>query len=451
MIVKSGDIMENNLILEIDNVGPISLANIEIGKINIVGGKNSTGKSTSSKLLYCFLKANSSNTEDGTFENFYNSVRNVDRYLFSTSPYFNKDDFQNLSEHFFILKNACVNYQDKEEIIKYFDEFSKVLYESLEKNDDDIMKRDHRFKTFMRLFNDMENFVSKNLKHPEKIYILNLQQYIDSEFNIREESDFGGIAQLYLSDKSFEQKINFEEYLFDHLNSFPIEEIYYLDSFSLFDDDTQGLLNSEHVQSLTKSLYEPYKIKPGMDDYLDEIIKQLELEINKIINGKITAIRRKENIFTSNEDVSSPMKNTASGIKQIGIVQRLLNNHKLTPGSFLIIDEPEVNLHPEWQVKFAEILVLLVSELDISVYINTHSPMFIESLALFSEFYDLLDDTNLYLTEKDDDYLLSDIEKYTFKKINPKNMGAIYENLSRPYDDLDKLKSDILNKKIING
>lgn len=51
--------MENDLILDIDNVGPISHAKINIGKINVVGGINSSGKSTASKLLYCFLRANS--------------------------------------------------------------------------------------------------------------------------------------------------------------------------------------------------------------------------------------------------------------------------------------------------------------------------------------------------------------------------------------------------------
>ena len=55
--------MENDLILEINNVGPISHAKINIGKISIIGGKNSTGKSTSSKLLYCFLRANSPDSE----------------------------------------------------------------------------------------------------------------------------------------------------------------------------------------------------------------------------------------------------------------------------------------------------------------------------------------------------------------------------------------------------
>lgn len=69
---------------------------------------------------------------------------------------------------------------------------------------------------------------------------------------------------------------------------------------------------------------------------------------------------------------------------------------------FLIIDEPEVNLHPDWQFKLANILMLLVKKLNVSIYINTHSPLFIEAINAFSEYYDLDDETNYYLTEKSD-------------------------------------------------
>ena len=109
------------------------------------------------------------------------------------------------------------------------------------------------------------------------------------------------------------------------------------------------------------------------------------------------------------------MTNTASGVKQIGILQLLLANRKLKPGSFLIIDEPEVNLHPEWQFKFAEILVLLVKELNITIYVNTHSPMFIEAIEVFSDFYDLKDDTYYYLTKFKEFISLSSIHLFTNK------------------------------------
>ena len=81
------------------------------------------------------------------------------------------------------------------------------------------------------------------------------------------------------------------------------------------------------------------------------------------------------------------MGDTSSGIKQIGIIQILLANRKLKENSLLIIDEPEVNLHPEWQIKFAEILCILANDLNVYVYINTHSPMFIEAMSIFSEYY----------------------------------------------------------------
>ena len=48
-----------DLQLEIEDFGPIHKANINIGKLNIVGGVNASGKSTASKLLYCFLLAGS--------------------------------------------------------------------------------------------------------------------------------------------------------------------------------------------------------------------------------------------------------------------------------------------------------------------------------------------------------------------------------------------------------
>jgi predicted ATPase len=113
----------------------------------------------------------------------------------------------------------------------------------------------------------------------------------------------------------------------------------------------------------------------------------------------------------------------------------LLSSNKLKKGSYLIIDEPEVNLHPEWQFKFAEILVLLAKELDITVYLNSHSPFFIEAIEAFTEFYDMQDDVNYYLTEE------SEVEgKYNFIRINPDELYRIYDNLGRPYDLIDQLR-----------
>ena len=47
----------NNLNLEINDFRQINKSKINIKKINVVGGVNTSGKSTVSKILYCYLKS----------------------------------------------------------------------------------------------------------------------------------------------------------------------------------------------------------------------------------------------------------------------------------------------------------------------------------------------------------------------------------------------------------
>ena len=54
--------------LHLEDMDPINEANINIGTITIVGGHNSTGKSTLSKFLYSFLRANSLNRNEDFIE-----------------------------------------------------------------------------------------------------------------------------------------------------------------------------------------------------------------------------------------------------------------------------------------------------------------------------------------------------------------------------------------------
>lgn len=187
-------------------------------------------------------------------------------------------------------------------------------------------------------------------------------------------------------------------------------DIFYIDNLSILDLKDLDILRVDHIIHIKEALEE------DSSNYSSDILP------------KIQEIIKTEELYSS-------------GIKEIGIIQMLIQNSKLKEDSFLIIDEPESSLHPEWEIKYAEILVLLAKELNIHVYLNSHSAMFIEAISLYSQYYDLLDETNFYLTEKQDN------GKYNFKKINPKNMGEVYENLTRPYDELDKLKAKILFKE----
>ena len=61
--------------LEINDFGQINYAKINIKKINVVGGVNSSGKSTVSKILYCYLK---SEIDDESIDYLLNSEKQYD-------------------------------------------------------------------------------------------------------------------------------------------------------------------------------------------------------------------------------------------------------------------------------------------------------------------------------------------------------------------------------------
>lgn len=86
--------MVNDMTLEIKNVGPIADAKIDVGKINIVGGVNGTGKSMSSKLLYCFLKANSKNNGYLAYNMLTNKIKELSSLLTDYSKFLQKNFYK---------------------------------------------------------------------------------------------------------------------------------------------------------------------------------------------------------------------------------------------------------------------------------------------------------------------------------------------------------------------
>ena len=313
----------SNFKFKINNVGSINHADMDIGRINVIGGKNCTGKSTTSNLLYCFLRAISS------------------------------------------------------------------------ENDSTI------------------------------------KDLLDSEFDIVSPQENMDYACIYGDDFSY--KIDFKNYEFDKNGNYDMNKVFYFDSFSLFDNKTGGTYFLEHVKSLEKAL-EINEFNEERENW------EVEKLIKEILGGEI----RKENgelFFVKDNGFKSHMKNTSSGVKQVAIIQTLLMNNELEENSFLIMDEPEVNLHPEWQIKFAKILVLLVKELDLSIYIASHSPFFIEAIQLYSQYYDLIDESFFYLTQMAED-------GYDIVDVDSNNLEEIYRNLGQPYDILDEIKMDLMFKKL---
>jgi len=122
--------------------------------------------------------------------------------------------------------------------------------------------------------------------------------------------------------------------------------------------------------------------------------------------------------------------NTATGIKTFGLFQILSQNNYLNENMVLILDEPEVHLHPKWQLEMAKVIVNLVKN-KVKVVVNSHSPYMIDALKYYAE--ELEVNSNFYLAEKNKDE--TSIIKDVTMDISP-----IFEKLTKPLRQLRKMK-----------
>ena len=82
------------------------------------------------------------------------------------------------------------------------------------------------------------------------------------------------------------------------------------------------------------------------------------------------------------------INNLSTGLKSFVIIKTLLENGSLKQKDVLILDEPEIHLHPDWQLRYAEIIVLLQKVFELTIILTTHSPHFVEALQYYAEKYE---------------------------------------------------------------
>ena len=90
---------------------------------------------------------------------------------------------------------------------------------------------------------------------------------------------------------------------------------------------------------------------------------------------------------------------------------------------------PEIHLHPEWQLLFAELIVLIQKEFGVHILLNTHSPYFLNAIEVYAVKYGINDRCKYYLASSQDD--ISTIGDVT------NNIELIYSKLARPLQELE--------------
>ena len=164
-------------------------------------------------------------------------------------------------------------------------------------------------------------------------------------------------------------------------------------------------------------------------DKLKEIYKIL----GEVLKGDIVVNQNGEYYFKSNKD-EKPLNiiNLSTGSKSFALIKYLLEVGAIKDKDILILDEPEVHLHPEWQLLYAELMVLLQKKFDLSMIITTHSPYFLDAIDVFSTKYNISQKPHYYLAENVGEVsVLHDVSDH---------IDAIYKKLSDPMQILENLR-----------
>ena len=437
--------------LKIKNFGPINKADLKIGKINVIAGQNASGKTTTSKLLYCLVSSVSSDGEYLVNSNLKNRLTRLLLSFSSTLP----KEFNELSVNLFRL-GSQLDLKSTDLTMYYIDE---ILTESYNLIEESLFNQKEIFLERLNEIKSLINFKTNTLEYYDSIITTLLQIEFDGNeeiFNNFNDSEVELSGELFnkeivsnfkINENHMEGKIN-TEFLSTNNNKEAIytETPYILDFETILDFSTIYNPKSHHQNLLKAKLYDFDNKKNVFDKIENENIIKFQNKISDLINGKLKFNTEKGAfVYQTNEGQEYSLRNTATGIKQLGIIHTLLENRKLKEDSFLIMDEPEVHLHPEWQIKLAEILVLLAKDLNVTLYINSHSPQFIEAIEVYSAKYDLREETYFYVTKKTDEN-----EKFNIQRIARNKLEILYNDLGNPYDELDKIIGENIKNHLLD-
>ena len=153
-----------------------------------------------------------------------------------------------------------------------------------------------------------------------------------------------------------------------------------------------------HIDSLLQELNK--KDFSFTSDETSQFINNFKKITSLIINGNISKGTQGFS-FESNSGKHFNIVNASSGIKSIGLLQYLVVSKALKKGSILFWEEPEVHLHPEWQLRMIELFIELMNA-GVKIVFSTHSPYMTDYLNALAHRRELRERVSFNLFKEND-------------------------------------------------
>ena len=434
--------------LDIENVGIVKKANIEVDGITVIAGMNGTGKSTVSKSLFAALNARK-DLRDKILEDKRVEISQIlrkwmqsnacsysERELFFSSKvswklsstlvsHFLKekesDDNTKIDEIRQIISQRC---EDIGIMIYDFDNICEKIYEIFKRNIDGYVEyfvKQYFQDVFKKQINFLGNqdmatihFTQEENKESSG-YFLSMRENCLAEYSGTYKEQ--GFKAVYIDTKSVLDIFDIYQLNVSLVNGYRKLEDLDLSKYST--QNVELLREIKDEKRLTFS--EAQQAKSSV-----AIIKRI---VENVTHGKLVENSHREmEFYDQNINGKIEFSNLSSGLKIFVLLQKLLENYSLRSGDVLLIDEPEVNLHPEWQVLLADIFVQMYKELNIRMVINSHSPYFIRAIEVkMAEHECALKGRYYYMRNEGNRCVCDDVTNET---------NIIYETLYKPLSSL---------------
>ena len=415
--------------LKISNFAKIEEADIKIDGITVICGDNDTGKSTIGKILFSIFNFDNYKNERikkdfrikvSRILNKYISINKREYYYFELMdslyydidyPYneINRDKLYNILKK--NIHDRIINNISDETIYKAVDDILKVMSISEDKL---------KFQIMSYYFGNIFEYQINNLFNKSKNAELELEikkQKMNIEFKndecVKFDSDFNIIHNAFYIDNPF---------IINYINS---------------DIDTDNFILKKTIHDFisddNKNVFDSVKNK--------EILEKVYSVLNSVMNAKIINKDSDFYLHYNENDIEIKLENLSAGLKSFVIIKRLLENGSLNEKDVLILDEPEIHLHPKWQLVYAELIVLLQKYFNLTITITTHSHYFLEAINRYSKKHNIDERVNFYITELSENQC-----NVIFKNVND-NLDIIYEKMYEPLEILSNMREEQDNER----
>lgn len=399
--------------LRVKNLGPIRQGEIDLDKrFYVFVGYNNSGKTYMSQLLWSLVDKDTREVFERNVleknmpfdlknpeiegQKISISLEQVRKFYSDTNNFYKKDFFEKLNTTVDSFSKFDFNILENDQA--FFDIQSnygiRILYPSGQKDFYLFQKNKGEIDIYFKKV-DEEQFKSfKNLKMFNHV----IHSYVDEPIKIENFKYYSSqILRLFLSDLLITKNLN--SFFLPANRSFYPTFYKYIYSVAKEENDriSSAIRAGKNMESIAALSKRPYTkamdiltesiYNLNKNGYLTSQSKYMDLieELEVIMGGQIV-VKSVEGIapiefrLKMNSGQELDMHVSSSTSNQLTTLYLYLKYWAKESDNFLVIDEPEENLHPENQIKLVNLLMKFANRSNNKVLITTHSPLMADAV-----------------------------------------------------------------------